>query len=95
MQQQDAPAMTAATLTRDEANDILARGYPTSEQLRRFPLGDVLASIPAVDRGYTKHIETVFEGVNVLLSKSPQAMLRPSQSVEDARALGRFVDAYG
>jgi len=56
-------------LSFSEADDILKQGYPDDKTLRKFPLGDLLVSIPKVDGRYPQHIERVFEGIEMLLSQ--------------------------
>jgi hypothetical protein len=71
------PPGASDLLTRKQANDLLARGYPTPDELLRFPLGDLLVSIPDVDPRYGSqdgkpgHIERVVTGINILLSEHP------------------------
>jgi len=76
-----------ALISRQEADDLLRKGYPPEDQLRRFPLGDVLVSIPQVDPRYGAqwaegkggatpgHIERVFEGLAILLSDTPNRIV--------------------
>jgi hypothetical protein len=73
----------AEVVTRDEANVILARGYPSQEDISRFPLADLLESIPSVDPRYGKqqdgklgHIDKVIEGINILLSPHPECIVK-------------------
>lgn len=68
-------------LTREEANTILANGYPSDEELSRFPLGKVLKEIPDVDprwgmqnEGKPGHSHRVMDGINILLSNNPECI---------------------
>jgi len=75
-------SLTSSLITRSDANAILAQRYPTDKELARFPLGARLQSIPAVDPRYGSqpdstpgHIERVLDGVNILLSHHPEAIV--------------------
>jgi|GEM_PF-1555838 len=66
-------------VTRGEASEILKGGYPSDEQLGRFPLAHLLRSISDVDPRYGKqqdgkpgHIERVIKGMNILISEHPE-----------------------
>lgn len=87
-------------VTRREANELLARGYPTDEQLARFPLGDLLVSIPAVDPRYGPqgtdpgHIARVVEGINILLSDHPERIVRRWRDEKPFQDTVAFEQAY-
>jgi hypothetical protein len=68
-----------STITRDDANQILSKGYPTKEKLKNFPLSELLIQIHDVDPRYGKqrgskpgHIERTIKGINILLSDNPE-----------------------
>jgi hypothetical protein len=74
--------------TRNEADEILAKGYPDDEELSHFPLGEELKTIPEVNKKYgvetdkagklktPGHIRRVLEGMNILLSKTPEHIVK-------------------
>ncbi len=57
-------------VSREEANAILAERYPMETELRRFPLGDILAAVPGVDDRFQNHMARVIEGMNILLDQN-------------------------
>jgi len=88
-------------VSRDEANDILTKGYPSTEIIRRFPLGELLNSISEVDPRYAKqsdgnpgHIEKVIEGINILLSLHPEDIVKSWASKKPFRETIMFEQAY-
>lgn len=79
-------APSADLISRREADEILCDGYPTEEQLVRFPLGEVLTSISQVDPRYGPqrdekgtaqpgHIDKVFRGLKTILSNAPHLIV--------------------
>lgn len=94
-------------ITREEADRILQEGYPSDEQLERFPLGDVLKSIPEVNPPYgvqsaqdPGHIRRVLRGMNTLLGNQPEEIVTDWQSAQNVKAkfmmaLTRFYSGTG
>jgi hypothetical protein len=84
-------------VTLQEANEILIAGYPSPEQLSRFPLGDLLECIPGVDARYREkesgHIDKVIEGMNFLLS-NPTKIVADWQSQAPPQEAAEFMDAF-
>ena len=83
-------AMAGNRITREEADQILKSGYPDVKQLERFPLGDVLKTIPEINPPYgvqndtnPGHIRKVLKGMNVLLGDRPYEVVGSWQDAQE------------
>ena len=92
---------TKNLVTRQEASKILQAGYPSESDLNRFPLAELLNSIPNVDPRYGRqeggkpgHIEKVMEGVNILLSPHPERIVKQWADEKPFQDAVTFEQAY-
>lgn len=93
-------------ITRDEADKILRARYPNDEELDRFPLGDILKTIPKVNEKYGSqikegkeapgHIKRVIEGMKILLGEKPQDIVKSwiDKAATNDEDLSVFGDTY-
>jgi hypothetical protein len=90
-----------STITRAEANEILSKGYPTDEELKKFPLSDLLLQIPDVDPrcgaqsdGKPGHLHRTIDGMNILLSDHPENICAKLADEKFLNFLNVFKNTY-
>lgn len=92
-------------ISRQEADEILRTRYPTEEELSRFPLGEVLVTIPEVNEKYGPqrnkkgevidpgHIARVIDGANIILGADPDYIVQQWKDHPNPIEENRFTQA--
>jgi hypothetical protein len=64
------------TIPLQDADDILSKGFPDQNQLKRFPYGDLLCKLREDDNRYQDHGPKVLQAMNTLLGNDPDRLVK-------------------
>ncbi len=80
-------------LTYQQVNEILIQGYPKPPILgdKGFPFAAMLDKLWEKDDGYCKHLSSVVDNMNILLSKSPADIFKDTVNDEQRLRLNRII----
>ena len=78
-----------ARLTPEEADRILKAGFPSPDDLKRFPFGEQLSNLYSREdedgRDFRVHAPKVLDSMNILLSNEPERLIKGMSRIDKER----------